>query len=94
MGILESSGLGYMIERGAILRKAVGLVEEIRPQTSLAVEVDMVRLLGRLPTMRKDIADGVTSFFSWEKGRELTTKKREIPEMTNQGTDISNQMEG
>jgi hypothetical protein len=88
----QSSGLGYIIERGAILGKSVDSSRH-SPQTSCSVEIDMVRLLGRLPTMRNDIADGVTSFLHGKKP-EVDHKETRKSSGEKEVTDISTQWKG
>jgi hypothetical protein len=62
----QGVGLGYIIERGAILGKAVD-PSRASPGKKGATEVDLTRLLGRLPTARKE-ADVVSkSFFDGER---------------------------
>lgn len=73
----QGSGLGYLVERGAVLGKSVDSTRN-SPEKKPPQEIDMVRLLGRLPTARKCPDDRYhQSFFE----RDLKADHKEIDKL-------------
>ena len=88
----QGGGLGYLIERGAILGKSVDSSRN-SPQKKSSVEVDMVRLLGRLPTARKEHVEGIKSFFGGDKS-EIDHKEIDKSKGDKETMDNKNQWKG
>jgi DNA polymerase elongation subunit (family B) len=69
----QGAGLGYLIERGAILGKAFDPLRAL-PGKNGATEVDSTRLLGHLPTAKKEADIVSKSFFDRERA-SIDTKE-------------------
>ena len=59
----QGSGLGYLIERGCIIGKSVDTSTN-SPSKKTSTEVDMARLLGRIPTAKQAKENGAHNFLS------------------------------